>query len=117
MVAVYLVTRVWNYTPMKRMPSSDSIAFAATALPPMLALWFGTRIIRGGKAAWLLAAGLVTALALYALAFLIVVTAPDSEPLAPILLIVASLWIAAGLLGLMIAVWITGRMTQEKGAP
>jgi hypothetical protein len=117
MVAVYCVTQIWNYTPIEQMPSPDSLAFGATALPPLLALWAGRRIIRGARAAQLLAGGLVIALALYATAFLMVLSAADSEPMAPILLIVASLWIAGGLFALLIAVWATGRMTRGKAAP
>lgn len=104
---VYLVTQVWNPTPVELMPSRDSLVFSLTALPPLLALWIGSWIARGPKAPRLLAWGLVVALLAYTIAFLMVLGAADAEPLAPLLLVLASLWIALGLLVVVIGVWLT----------
>lgn len=107
-VAVYYVTRIWNYTPLSAMPSDDSLVFAATALPPLMTLWIGARLARNEKAGWLLALGLIVALAVFALAFLAVLSA-GQEPLAPLFLIMASLWLAGGLAIVLVAVWFIGR--------
>jgi phosphotransferase system glucose/maltose/N-acetylglucosamine-specific IIC component len=107
-VVVYYVTQIWNYTPLERMPSTDSIVFSATALPPLLAVWIGGRLARGDKGRWFLLIGLILALLVYAFAFLLVLDAAE-EPLAPLLLIVASLWVAGGLAVVLLVVWLMGR--------
>lgn len=106
-VVVYYVTQIWNYTPPELMPSTDAIAFSATALPPLLAAWIGTWLARGDKARWLLAIGLILALVVYAFAFLMVLS--SGEPLAPLFLIITSLWEAGGLAVVLLVVWLMGR--------
>jgi hypothetical protein len=106
-VAVYYVTQIWNYTPLSEMPSRDALAFSATALPPLVALLLGASLARNDRARWFLSIGLVAALAVYAVAFFLV--SESDEPLAPLLLILTSLWQAGGLALLLLVVWLTGR--------
>jgi hypothetical protein len=111
-VVVYYVTQIWNYTPPELMPSTDAIAFSATALPPLLAAWIGTWLARGDKARWLLAIGLILALVVYAFAFLMVLS--SGEPLAPLFLIITSLWEAGGLAVVLLVVWLMGRSERTS---
>lgn len=112
-VVVYYVTQIWNYTPLERMPSTDAVAFSATALPPLLAVWIGGWLARGDKARWFLVIGLILALLVYAFAFLLVLDAAE-ESLAPLLLIVTSLWQAGGLAVVLLVVWLMGRSERPS---
>lgn len=112
-MVVYYVTQIWNYTPPELMPSADAIAFSATALPPLLAVWIGGRLARGDKARWFLVIGLIFALLAYVLAFLLVLDAGE-ESLAPLLLIVTSLWEAGGLAVMLVVVWLMGRSERTS---
>lgn len=107
LTAVYYVTRVFNFTPLSQLPNTDMFAFSATAVPPLLAAWIGARLARNDAAGRLLAAGLCAALAVYALTFVAMLA--SDEPLAPLGLIVVSLWLAAGYAVLLLAVWLVGR--------
>ena len=60
----------------------------------------------------LLAIGLILALLVYAFAFLLVLDAAE-ESLAPLLLIVVSLWQAAGLAVVLLVVWLMGRSERR----
>ncbi|WP_295558657.1 hypothetical protein [uncultured Hyphomicrobium sp.] len=113
-LAVYFVTRVWNITPLEKLPSTDSLVFSASALPPLLALAIGTWLTRGEKSGRLLAGGLIAALVAYAASFVMVLGASQDEPLAPLFLIIASLWIAPGLLVVLVGVWFVGRAERPS---
>lgn len=110
-VAVYYVVRVFNFTPLSELPSKDMLVFSAMAVPPALAAWIGAWLARGETAERLLALGLTAALAVFAVA-LIAVLASD-EPLAPLFLILTSLWTALGLIVLLAAVWLLGRSRRD----
>lgn len=107
LAAVYYVVRVFNFTPLSKLPNADTFAFAATAVPPLLAAWLGAHFARNGAAAVLLALGLLAALAAYVMMFVAVLQ--SGEPLAPLALVMVSLWTALGLAVLLLAVWLVGR--------
>lgn len=108
-VSVYFVTRVFNFTPLSALPNADFLAFSATAIPPLLAAGIGSWLVRGEKAARVLGYGLAGGAAIYAASLVGVMLADESEPLAPLWLIVVSIWLAAGYAALLIAVWLVGR--------
>ena len=99
--AVYYVTWVFNFTPLSRLPNTDTFAFSVAALPPLLAFWIGGRILHGARASRVLACGLVLGAALYA-------------ALAPLWLIIVSLWLAAAYVVLLVAVWLTSRASVRS---
>lgn len=107
LATVYYVMRVFNFTPLSQLPSSDTLAFAATAVPPVLAAWLGAHFARNDAAGRLLAAGLIAALAIYVTTFVAVLL--SAEPLAPLALIIVSLWTALALAVLLLGVWFVGR--------
>jgi hypothetical protein len=110
--SVYYVTRVANFTPLAELPSPDMIAFSATAAPPLLAAWIGSMVARGA-AARLLACGLALGAGVFAAAFAGVLA--SDEPLAPLLLILVSVWLAAGYALLLAAVWLVSRSRARGG--
>jgi hypothetical protein len=111
--SVYYVTRVANFTPLAELPSPDMIAFSATAAPPLLAAWIGSMVARGEAARRLLACGLALGAAVFAAAFAGVLA--SDEPLAPLLLILVSVWLAAGYALLLAAVWLVSRSRARGG--
>lgn len=112
--AVYYVTRIFNFTPLSRLPNTDTFAFSAAALPPLLAFWIGGRILHGARASRVLACGLVLGAALYAASFVGVLLSGAHEPLAPLWLIIVSLWLAAAYVVLLVAVWLTSRASVRS---
>jgi hypothetical protein len=110
--AVYYVTRVANYTPLSELPNTDMFAFSAPAIPPLLAAWAGAWVAGDGASGRILAIGLTLAVAAYAGAFALVLT--SDEPLAPLLLILTSLWVAIGLVVMLIVVWLVGRSEAKS---
>lgn len=107
LATLYYVTRVFNFTPLSQLPNTDTFAFSATAVPPVLAAWIGARLARSDAAGRLLAGGLIAALAVYVVAFVAMFL--SDEPLAPLGLIVVPFWTAVGLAMLLVAVWLVGR--------
>jgi hypothetical protein len=109
LAAVHYVTRIANFTPLSELPNKDTLVFAATGVPPLLAGWIGARLARNERAARLLSFGLWLGAAIYAVSFASVVFASDNEPLAPLWLILVSVWLAVGYGALLLAVWLVGR--------
>jgi hypothetical protein len=112
--ALYYAVQIHNYTPLSELPNTDFKVFSGMAIPPMLSAWIGSWLARGEKAGWLLAIGQVLALIVFAVAFLMVLN--SDEPLAPLLLVLASLWLAAGLAVLLLAVWLVARSDGPRTA-
>lgn len=111
--SVYYVVQIHNYTPLSELPNGDFNVFSGMAIPPVLSAWIGSLLARGDKAGWLLAIGQALALVVFAVAFLIVLSSGSDEPLAPLLLILSSLWIAGGLAVLLLVVWLVARSSRE----
>lgn len=114
LIAVHYVTRIANFTPLAELPNRDTLAFAATALPPLLALWIGMFLAPGERSLRLLVVGLWLGAGIYAASLAGVMAAGDNEPLAPLWLILVSLWLAAGYAALLIAVWLVGRREAKR---
>jgi hypothetical protein len=110
--AVYYAVRIHNYTPLSELPNTDMKVFSAMVIPPLLAAWIGSWLARSEKSGRVLAIGQSIALAVFAVAFVMVLA--SDEPLAPLLLVLASLWLAAGFGVLLLAVWLVAR--SESGA-
>ncbi|MDQ8700131.1 hypothetical protein [Hyphomicrobium sp. LHD-15] len=104
---VYYAVRVHNFTPLSELPNTDMTVFSALAFPPALAALIGLWLARGEKASRLLAIGQCVGLLVFAVAFAMVLA--SDEPLAPLLLVVASLWLAVGFAVLLLFVWLVGR--------
>lgn len=108
-VAVYYVTRIFNFTPLANLPNTDTVAFSATAVPPLLAYWIGSYLAKGERAERTFGFGMAVGAAVYAASLAGVVFASEGEPLAPLWLIFVSLWLLAGYALLLVAVWYAGR--------
>jgi hypothetical protein len=80
---------------------------AGIVLLPLVYAWLGLRVARTDAARWLLAIGQVIALALFAVTFAMVVR--SVEPMAPLLFMLVSLWLAGGLSLLLLVIWFVGR--------
>jgi hypothetical protein len=65
------------------------------------------RLGRTNTARWLLATGQVAALVAFAATFVMVVR--SVEPMAPLLFLLISLWLAGGFSLLLCVVWLVGR--------
>lgn len=105
--SVYIVVRVYNFTPIERLPTTDVFAFSATAIPPLVSILIGSRLARSERQGWILAAAHSAALAAFGLS-LIGVHASE-EPLAPLWLLLVSLWMAVGFVIVLALVWWIGR--------
>jgi hypothetical protein len=76
-------------------------------MPPLVAAWFGPRLALTDTAEATFATATFAACLVYALAFLAVIT--SSEPLAPLLLIIAAICVGLWLLGLFVVLWVLKR--------
>jgi hypothetical protein len=106
---VYYVVRVANFTPLSALPNTDMTAFSAAAIPPLLAVAIGSWLAKSERAMRILGLGLALGAAVYAASLAGVMTAGGNEPLAPLWLILVSLWLAAGYAILLLVVWLVGR--------
>lgn len=109
---VYYAVRVHNFTPLSELPNTDMTVFSALAIPPALTAWIGSWLARGEKAGWLLAIGQCVGLLVFAVAFALVLA--SDEPLAPLLLVLTSLWLAVGFAVLLLFVWLAGRSASTR---
>jgi hypothetical protein len=108
--AAFYTLRIHNYTPISELSLRDVLVMSGMALSPVLCAWLGLWLARGETARWLLAVGQAVALLLFAVALVMVLT--SVEPLAPLLLFLASLWIAGGFAVLLLAVWLVARFAR-----
>lgn len=107
LAGLYYALRIHNFTPLSDLPNTDFLVFSALAVPPALVAWLGLRLARGAKAERLLAFGQVAGGVVFAAALALVLG--SDEPLAPLLLVLATLWLAVGFMLLLIAVLLAGR--------
>lgn len=104
--AVYYTTRINNDVGLTEIPAKELVAMGGIALLPVLSAWIGLRLARAGAARCLMAIGQTTALLLFAATFVFVLR--SAEPMAPLMFLLVSLWLAAGLAILLFAVWLVG---------
>ncbi|WBT40028.1 hypothetical protein [Hyphomicrobium sp. DMF-1] len=112
LAGLYYALRIHNFTPVSDLPNTDFLVFSALAAPPAVAAWLGLRLARGAVAERLLAFGQALAATIFAVAFALVLG--SDEPLAPLLLVLATLWLAGGFALLLIAVWLAGRYGSKS---
>lgn len=105
--AIYYTVRINNHAPWSVIPARDALVMAGIVLLPLVYAWIGLRLARTNAARWLLATGQAVALILFAATFVMVVG--SVEPLAPLLFLLISFWLAAGLFLLLLVVWLVGR--------
>ncbi len=105
--AVYYTLRVNNHAQLSEISSKEILVMAGIVLLPLVYAWIGLRLGRTNMARWLLATGQSIALVLFAATFVMVVR--SGEPMAPLLFLLTSLWLAGGLSLLLFVVWLVGR--------
>lgn len=105
--AVYYTVRVNNHAHLSEMSTQELLVMAGIVVLPLVAAWIGLRLGRTNAARWLLAIGQTVALALFAATFVMVLR--SVEPMAPLLFLLVSLWIAGGFALLLLVVWLAGR--------
>lgn len=103
----YYTTRVNNHVALSEISARELAVMCGMALLPVMSAWMGLRLARSGVALWLLAIGQTVALVLFAATFVQVLR--SAEGMAPILFLLVSMWLAAGLAVLLIVVWLAGR--------
>lgn len=109
--AVYYTMRVNNDAALADVSAKELSVMSAIVLLPVISAWIGLRLVRSGRASWLLAIG--QALALFVFAATFVLVSRSTEPMAPLLFVLVSMWIAAGLAGLLAVIWITDRRLRR----
>ena len=105
--AVYYTTGINNVVSLSEISAKELAAMGGIALLPVLSAWIGLRLARTDAARSLMAIGQTTALLLFAALFVAVLR--STEPMAPLLFFLVSLWLAAGLSILLFVVWLVGR--------
>jgi hypothetical protein len=107
--AAYYTMRVNNHAMLSEISAKELSAICGMALLPVLSAWIGLRLARSNAARWLLAIGQIAALSLFAATFVLVLR--SVEPMAPLLFLLVSMWLAVGLLVLLFFVWLVGRQS------
>ena len=110
--AIYFALRVNNHADLSEISAKEVSVMSAIVLLPLLSAWIGGRLARTGAARWLMAVGQTLALVLFAATFVMVLG--SVEPMAPLLFVLVSMWIAAGLTALLVLVWLAGRRTPAN---
>lgn len=108
--AAYYTMRINNHASLADVSLREASVMAAMVLLPIVFAWGGLRLARGRAARWMVAAGQSVALLAFAGTFVAVLR--SVEPMAPLLLFLVSLWLAAGLAVVLVAVWLAGRWTR-----
>lgn len=105
--ATYYTLRVNNHSQLSEISIKEILVMAGIVLLPLVYAWIGLRLGRTNTARWLLAIGQVAALVAFAATFVMVVR--SVEPMAPLLFLLISLWLAGGFSLLLCVVWLVGR--------
>lgn len=106
--AIYYTVRINNHAELSAIPPRDALVMGGIVLLPLAYAWIGLRLGRTNMARWLLATGQAVALILFAVTFVMVVR--SVEPMAPLLFLLLSLWLAGGFALLLFVVWLVGRL-------
>jgi hypothetical protein len=111
MAAAFYALGINNQPALSEISIRDLLVMTSMALLPVLSATIGLWLARADAAHWVLAAGQTVALLTSAATFGVVL---DSvEPMAPLLLLLVSLWLAAGLALLLLVVWIVSRYSRS----
>lgn len=111
MAAVYYALRINNHAALSDISIRDFSVMSSMALLPVLSASIGLWLARGDAAHWVLATGQTVALLAFAVTFGVVLN--SVEPMAPLLLLLVSLWLAVGLALLLLIVWIVSRYSRS----
>jgi hypothetical protein len=111
MAAVFYALRINNQPALSDISIRDLLVMSSMALLPVLSASIGLWLARGDAAHWVLAAGQTVALFAFAATFGVVLE--SVEPMAPLLLLLVSMWLAAGLALLLLVVWIVSRYSRS----
>jgi hypothetical protein len=107
LAGILYTTRWNNHADLSAISAKELAAMTAIALLPLVAAWIGLKLAGTQKSRWLLAIGQTLALLAFAATF--VAVAGSTEPMAPLLFLLVSIWIAGGLAVVLIAVGLAGR--------
>lgn len=107
--AIYYTARINNHADLSEISAKEYVAMAGVVLLPVLSAWIGLQLARTEGRLQLLAVGQVVAMLLFATTFVVVLR--SFEPMAPLLFVLISLWLAAGFLVLFF-VWLLGRLAR-----
>lgn len=105
--AIYYALRVNNHADLSEISAKEASVMLGILLLPVLSAWIGLRLARTNAASWLMAVGQTLALVLFAATFVMVLT--SVEPMAPLLFVLVSMWIAVGLAVVLLLVWLASR--------
>lgn len=107
LAAIYYTLRVNNPSQLSEISAKEILVMAGIVLLPLAYASIGLRFGRTSATRWLLATGQTIALVLFAVTFVVVVR--SVEPMAPLLFLLISLWLAGGLAVLLLVVLLVGR--------
>lgn len=108
--AIYYTTRLNNDVSFSEVTGKELSVMCGIVLLPMLYAWIGLRLARTESGLGLLALGQAVALLVFAATFVAVLR--SVEPMAPLLFVLVSLWLAVGFLAVLFVVWLLGRLTR-----
>lgn len=107
LAAVYYTVRINNDSDLSQAAAKELVVMAGIVLLPLLYLWFGSKVAGSDASRRVLAMGQTAALVLFAATFVMV--ARSVEPMAPLLFVLVSIWIALGFAVLLLVAWFVGR--------
>lgn len=105
--AIYYTVRVNNHADLSAISAKEFLAICGVALLPALSAWVGLALARTSASRLLVAVGQTVALGLFAATFVMVLH--SVEPMAPLLFLLVSIWLAGGLAVWLAVVWLVGR--------
>ncbi len=108
--AIYYATRLNNDVSLSEITGKELSVMCGIVLLPILYAWIGLRLARTESGLGLLAIGQVVALLVFATTFVAVLR--SHEPMAPLLFVLASLWLAVGFLAVLCVVRLLGRLVR-----
>lgn len=108
--AIYYAMRMNNDVSFSEVSGKELLVMLGIVVLPGLSAWAGLRIARSDAARRLLAIGQTAAFVLFAATFVAVVR--SAEGMAPLLFMLVSMWIAAGLAVLLAIVRFMGRSAR-----
>lgn len=109
--AVYYTVRVNNHADLSAISAKEFLAICGVALVPIVSAWIGLRLARTSSARFLVAVGQFVALVMFAATFVMVLR--SVEPMAPLLFVLVSIWLAGGLAVWLAVVWLVGRRNDR----
>lgn len=107
LLSILYTVRWNNHADLSAISAKEFAAIAGIALLPVVSAWAGLKLATNETSGRLLAFGHLLALLAFVATF--VAVGRSNEPMAPLLFLLISLWIAAGLAVVLAAVWLLAR--------